>query len=69
MQHGKEGSYHGSFLREGEVRVCCEGGRGEGRLNVVPEGLGRFEGDWRRGVCRGEEGENGLPHMGFPDRV
>jgi len=64
--HGKEGSYHVAFIREGDVYVCREGDRGEGRHRIVPEGLGSFESGRREWVCRGKDGEYGLRHLGFP---
>ena len=62
-------SYHAVVIREGDVSVCCEGGRGEGRFRIVPEGLDRFESGWGERACRAEDRHDGFRHLGLPDRV
>ena len=49
---GGGGSYHAAFLREREVRVCRECGRGEGGFRIFLEGLDRLEGCWGERVSR-----------------
>jgi hypothetical protein len=46
-RHDEEGSYRFVAIHEVDVREFLEGGRGDGRRRIVPEGRGRFEGGRR----------------------